>query len=64
MMEANFYRFESDQSMFVNLNGSVDHLKLHQRLIQERIAKLTMDLTVITGAIVDRNKIDTLDHHF
>lgn len=55
-MEANHYRFESDPTMFVNLNGSVDHLKLHQRKLQEKIAKLTMDLTVVTQEIVDRNK--------
>ena len=55
-MEANHYRFESDQSMFVNLNGSEDILRLHQRLLQERIAKLTMDLTVVTAAVVSSRK--------
>jgi hypothetical protein len=55
-MEANHYRFESDQAMFVNLNGSDEVLKQQQALIQARIAKLTMDLTVITGEIVERAK--------
>lgn len=55
-MEANHYRFESDLKMFVNLNGSTENLQRQQRLLQDKIAKLTMDLSVITEEIVSRKR--------
>jgi hypothetical protein len=60
-VEANHYRFESDQAMFVNLNGSPELLELHQRKLQERIAKLTLDLTVVTQAVVEQRKQKSID---
>lgn len=53
-MEANHYRFESDQKTFVNLNGGDHNLYRYQRILQDKIAKLTVDLTVITEEIVSR----------
>jgi predicted nucleic acid-binding Zn-ribbon protein len=55
-MMSNHYRFESDQAMFVNLDAELYILKEHQQRLQQKIAKLTMDLTVITEEIVARQK--------
>ena len=56
-MEANHYRFESDPCVFVNLNGSEERLLNHQQKLQQKIAKLTVDLSVITEEIVNRQRM-------
>lgn len=46
------YRFESDQSIFVNLDTPDTELLLERKeALEQKIAALTTDLTVITEAI-------------
>lgn len=46
-----FYRYESDPCIIVNLDADMDFLKERQKQIQEKIAKLSLDHQVITEAI-------------
>ena len=49
------YRFQSDQAILINLETQDRELLLErQKALQEKIAALTVDLTVITDAIVDK----------
>lgn len=50
------YRFESDQSIFINLQTpDVELLRERQKALQQSIAKLTRDLVVVTDAITGGN---------
>lgn len=48
------YRLESDPVMAINLNSPTEVLEGFQKQFQQKIAKFTMDLTVITEELVQR----------
>lgn len=53
---SNFYRYQSDASMLINLDTpDVELLRERQRVLQEKIAKLSIDLAVVTDTITSRD---------
>jgi len=53
---SNFYRYQSDPSMIINLDTpDVELLRERQQALQEKIAKMSMDLAVVTDTITSRD---------
>lgn len=56
----NLYHLESDPHSYINLDCSIENLKEHQERLQKQMAKLTMDLSVVTDAVVTSGQLKEL----
>lgn len=56
----NLYHLESDPHMYINLDCSIENLKEHQVRLQKQMASLTMDLSVVTDAVVTSGQLKEL----
>ena len=56
----NLYHLESDPHMYINLDCSIENLKEHQERLQKQMAKLTMDFSVVTDAVVTSGQLKEL----
>lgn len=57
---SNLHHLESDPHMYINLDCSIENLKEHQVRLQKQMAKLTMDLSVVTDAVVTSGQLKEL----
>lgn len=56
----NLYHLESDPHSYINLDSSIENLKEHQVRLQKQMASLTMDLSVVTDAVVTSGQLKEL----